>query len=757
LFLLLSLIIGSSGIFYSSCTGLKHVDSGDPLLAKSAIEYHGKVNSSHAQDIRYEIADVNVPRPNGKFLWMRPALAIYNLMGKPKKEKGVKQWIRKNLGRSPVRFSDVNPDNISAVMENRLFNYGYFYPTVKFETHQKKKIIEIKYNIFPGVNYVFDSVAFPEKGKPVAHEISETLQGTLIRKGNPYELNVLMSELERIERSMKDSGYYYFDKKNLKFRADTASGNHKVKLNLKLQPDFPANAAEKMHIGDVVIHDDYTLDKYHPDTLIMDGITYLAAGAKTRPEIVVNEIKLKEGELYSRLLHLRSLNHLTSLGIYKFVNTNFIRDSTRNILHAHYFLTPQKKNSLSAEINAVSKTNNYVGPGINLNWRNRNLFRGAETLLVNLTGSFEVQVGADSINTSLELGLDVGLEIPRLVPIKFRRLNPEFIPVTNIKVGTTFYRRVELYTLASFYSLFGYRWKQSWLISHNLKLIDVSYNRLIDQTQAFREYLEANPIVKRSFEEQFIIGIGYDFYFDNQVRGRKNSYFVNVSLESAGNIPSAIFSATNAKTDEPVEQYKIFGVPYSQFFKVKTEVRHYFRINRNSQFVTRGVIGSGLPYGNSDVIPYSRQFFAGGTNDIRAFVSRTVGPGSYNPPVTNLGVDQTGDIKLAANIEYRFSFTRVLKGAIFMDAGNVWLKNEDPERSGGSFEWNRFYKEIALGGGVGLRVDVEFVVFRVDLAWAVYKPNLTEGDRWVIRDFNPFGSSWRKENTLLNIAIGYPF
>jgi outer membrane protein assembly factor BamA len=758
LFHLFAIFIGYTGIIcLSACTGLKYIDSADPLLKESAIKYHSKLESANSQDVKYEIADVNIPKPNGKFLWMRPALSIYNFMGTPKKEKGIKQWIKKKLGRPPVRQSDVDPENVSAVMENRLFNYGYFNPSVTFTKEQKKKLLEITYHIDPGVNYKFGSVAFPDKSKKVTAEISETEPGTLIQAGAPYQLNVLKDELQRIERKMKDSGYYYFDKNNLKFRADTASGDHRVKLALFLKPDYPPNAGEVMNIGNIVIHDDYSLDNYQADTVISNGITYLSNGLKTRPEIVLNEIQLRKGEPYSRLLHIRSLNHLTSLSIYKFVNTNFIRDSSNNVLDVHYFLTPQKKNSLSAEINTVAKTNNFVGPGISLNWRNRNLFRGAEMLTINLTGSFEVQIGVDSINTSLEFGLDAGLEIPRLVPFKFRKLYPEFIPVTQMKVGTNYYRRVELYTLTSFYTLFGYRWKQSRLINHNLRLIDVSFNKVTDQTDAFREFLEANPIVKRSFEEQFIIGTGYDFFYDNRVKERKNSFFVNVSLESAGNLVTGLFNVFNGKEEEADNQHKLFGVPFSQYFKTRIETRHYFNINRNSQLVTRGVIGAGLPYGNSDVIPYIRQFFAGGTNDIRAFVSRTVGPGSYVPPVANLGVDQTGDIKLGANIEYRFSFTRIMKGAVFMDAGNVWLRYDDPERPGGYFELNRFYKEIALGSGIGLRFDADFVVLRIDVAWPLYKPNLPVGDRWVIDTWNPLNSSWRRENLLLNIAIGYPF
>jgi len=700
---------------------------------------------------------VITPQPNGKFLWMRPRLSIYNFIGNLKREKGIRSWIKRKIGKPPVRLSDATPENVTLVIENRLFNFGYFNANATYEIKKNKKLAEIKYFIMPRVDYVIDSIAFPEKSDPINALIAGTREGTLIQQGESYELGILESELQRIEDVLKDSGYYYFDNNYLKFAADSASGDHQVNLRLFLKPDRPLNATRQMNIGNIIVHDEYTLEDYHPDTLHFDGITYLSSSYRTRPQIIIDQIFMRPGDRYSRSMHFRTLNHLTSLGIYKLVNANFIADSSESKLQPNLFLTLQQKNSLSAELNAVVRTTNYTGPGINLNWKNRNLFRGAEIFSMNFNGSFEFQIGADSINTSFELGLDAGLELPRVVPFKLKKLSPEFVPVTNIRIGTKMFRRVELYTLISSYAQFGYKWRQSTYINHDLNLIDVSFTRVGNETQAFRDYLEANPIVKRSFEEQFIVGIGYSFTYDNRLKNKINSIYLNPSVESAGSIVSLFYKTIKGKLEEPGDQYKLFGVPYSQFIKIRNEIRDYYKIGRNSLLVTRGIIGVGIPYGNSEVIPYIRQFFAGGTNDLRAFVSRTVGPGSYNPPVSNLGVDQTGDIKLAANVEYRFSFTRLLKGAFFLDAGNVWLKNDDPERPGGSFDWNRFYKEIAVGTGVGLRFDADFVVVRFDFAWPVFRPNLLPGERWVIKDFNPLSSNWRKENLLLNFAIGYPF
>ena len=743
--------------FLGACTGLKHIESDDPLYTGAKIIYPPHYKKAFPKDLKYELTGVVTPQPNGKFMWMRPRLSIYNFMGDPQKQKGVRSWIKRKIGKPPVRLSDATPKNVIPVMENRLFNYGYFNASADYEILQNRKLAEIKYSISPRSNYVIDSIAFPEKSNPINSKIAGTRGGTLVQRGQSYKLGMLDSELARIESVLKDSGYYYFDRNYLKFRADTASGDHQVDLKLFLKPDHPSNAIRQMKIGDIIIHDEYTLEDYHPDTVHLAGITYLSSSFRTRPEIIADQIFMRPGDLYSRSLHFRTLNHLTSLGIYKLVNVNFIADSSSSKLQPNFFLTLQPKNSLSVELNDVVRTTNYTGPGINLNWKNRNFFRGAEIFSMNFNGSFEFQIGADSINTSFELGLDAGLEIPRTVPFKLKRFSPEFIPITNIRIGTKLYRRVELYTLVSTYTQFGYRWRQSTFINHDLQLIDVSFTRIGNETEAFRDYLEANPIVKRSFEEQFIVGIGYSFTFDNRLKNKVNSTYLNQSFELAGNLLSIFYKTIKGKLEVPGDQYKLFGVPYSQFIKFRTELRNYFKIGKNSLLVTRGVIGVGIPYGNSEVIPYVRQFFAGGTNDLRAFVSRTVGPGSYNPAVSNLGVDQTGDIKLGANVEYRFSFTRILKGAFFADAGNVWLKNDDAERPGGNFELNRFYKEIAIGTGFGLRFDADFVVVRFDFAWPVFKPNLPQGDRWVIKEFNPLNSNWRKENLLLNFAIGYPF
>jgi outer membrane protein insertion porin family len=377
-------------------------------------------------------------------------------------------------------------------------------------------------------------------------------------------------------------------------------------------------------------------------------------------------------------------------------------------------------------------------------------------LSFNLTGSFEVQIGADTINTSVEGGFNFNLDIPRLIPFHIKRNDYQFMPGTSFKGGINVYKRVELYTMNSFFSNCGFHWRHNQYLFHQLNLVDVSYNKLSNQTALFREYLEQNPTVQKSFEEQFIIGFSYMFVYDRLLnqQGKIRNYFSG-SVESSGNLISLISGIFKNGWPSVENQYQIFGLPYSQYLKAMIEYREHFKINTQNYIATRGIIGVGVPYGNSSVIPYIRQFYSGGTNSVRAFVSRSVGPGSHYSSQQNLAVDQTGDIKLEYNLELRHSISKIFKTALFMDAGNVWLWNSDPERPGGSFQFDRFWKEFAIGGGLGLRFDFDVTVIRFDFSWPLYKPYLDEGQRWIGSD--AFNSDYRKSGPLLNFALGYPF
>ena len=281
---------------------------------------------------------------------------------------------------------------------------------------------------------------------------------------------------------------------------------------------------------------------------------------------------------------------------------------------------------------------------------------------------------------------------------------------------------------------------------------------MANATDEFKKFLFLNPSIRQSFEEQFIIGMSYNFIINKLGEGNKSQYYINAGADPSGNLVALIDGLTSG-SDQSDEQIKILGTPISQYFRFRTDLRYYFRTGKESRLATRFYAGVGIPYGNSQVMPYVKQFFAGGTNSLRAFRARSVGPGSYIPPdsLQNVLVDQTGDIKLEVNLEYRFPIVGFLKGALFTDIGNIWLVNEDSLRPGGQFELERFYKELAVGLGFGFRIDVDLVVIRFDLAFPVRKPWLPENERWVFEEIDLFNRRWRNDNLLWNISIGYPF
>jgi outer membrane protein assembly factor BamA len=367
--------------------------------------------------------------------------------------------------------------------------------------------------------------------------------------------------------------------------------------------------------------------------------------------------------------------------------------------------------------------------------------------------------------SSYELGVQASLTIPRIVsPFELRNLRTEFVPKTRIGLGFNFLNRVQYFQMNSFNASYSYNWRPKKEFTHDVTPINLQYVQLAKTTLAFDTLLAQNQFLRRSFEDQFIIGSIYQFTFTNQLEtNRTHQFFDNFTLDGSGNLINGLQSLTGA--DEPEEDMPrtIFGKPYSQYVRAENDFRYYFNFGNESQIATRFLAGIGYAHGNSTVLPYVKQFSIGGPNSIRAFRARSIGPGTYDAPdsLTFSYFDQTGDIKLEANIEYRFPLAGFFKGAVFIDAGNIWLLNEtlkpngEPDKPGGLFKGNEFLSELAVGTGFGLRIDVEFFVMRFDVGIPVRSPNMPDGEQNVLSDLK-FG--FKGDNSLtLNIAIGYPF
>ena len=745
------------------CTGLRKLGEDERLFSGSKIEYDSVHFLHEPRATKSEIRDIVKPEPNIKFLWMRPFLSIHNMVKEPDQEKGFRYWIKYKIGAPPVKLNDLNLQQINTAMVNRLQNRGHFNASSSYETFKKRKTASVKFYESPRKPYIIQSIKFPEGNSDIITKIYGLRKSTLIKPDKTYKLVDFEDERNRIDKSLKDIGYFYFSPNYLVFDADTTIGSYQIDLNLKLKPDIPPDSRNAFRLGKVVIFDDYSLRNYHPDTVSIDGYMYLSAKHFFKPSAILDAIFLKKDSLYSREKHYNTISHLMGLGVYKYANARFSKaDSASNILDVDIILTPAKKMSVGTEVSAQLKTNNYVGPGVKLSFKNRNIFRGAEMFSINLGGRFETQFSGDNVGeTNYEITLDGSLNIPRYVPFKFgKNTVRRYVPSTVITVGGGLFSRVRLYELHSFYTSMGYNWRTNEKISQVLNPVDVSYTNLAKSSKEFEDYLDKNPTIRKSFEEQFILGISYTFTYSNLfLRKKRTNFYYSGSLGLAGNLAGLITTAALGSRPTAENPHKILGVPYSQYARLRNEIRFFINMSKQNQLGFRVIVANGIPYGNSSTLPYVKQFYVGGTNSVRAFRARTVGPGSYNPPdsLSNLYIDQSGDIKLETSIEYRFTIVNFLKSALFVDVGNIWLASEDEQRPGGKFNSKTFYKELAVGGGLGFRLDFSVVVIRFDFAFPMRKPYLPEGERWVFDKIQLGSKSWRKENILLNIAIGYPF
>ncbi|MDG4653036.1 BamA/TamA family outer membrane protein [Chryseobacterium arthrosphaerae] len=764
------LLVSGLASAVASCSNTRFLKEGQMLYTGAEVKIENDtISKKEKKDLQAALEGNLTPKPNSTFLGMRPKLYFYNIAKEPKKDKGFNYWLKYKMGEKPVLLGDVDREFNREIIENYSENKGYFNARATYDTVSKNKKAKVIYTIRPGARYLIDGVKFQKDSTLVNQEIQNLTHKTLLKNGRPFDLDVIKAERERIDNGLKERGFYYFHPDNIIVQADsTVSKNHKVELNVKLKDNTPDLATQQFSIDKVVVFPNYNIqdvkdgkysipmDKDSLSKYAFDDIYVIDPQHKFKPKIFDRALYFKKGDLYNRSNHNLTLNRLISLGVFKFVKNEFITsDSLSHKFDAYYLLTPRQIQSLRLE--ALGRTNsaNYAGSELNLNWTHRNFFRGAEQFKAAIFGAFDFQMGgAQDANNIFRAGTNVQLSIPRIVaPFRFHS-SSEFVPRTNITLGYEFQNRTKYYTLNNFTGSFGYLWKENARKEHDLKVIDITLVSPANVTDEYYAKSANNPAMRRIVDKQLIFGPTYSYTYTNTMLPKRNTIYYKGTLDLAGNITGLVTGADVKKDKEK----KIFGIPFSQYVKVENDFRFYHKLTEKSSLATRFIGGIAYPYGNSEFIPFSKQFFSGGSNSIRAFRARTLGPGSFDPRTIPPGsyFDQAGDIKLELNAEYRANLYKFLNAAVFVDAGNIWLLNEDTTRPGAKFSKD-FLNEIAVGAGVGLRLDFSILILRLDLAMPLRVPYYEKGNRWAFDKINFGDSNWRKDNLVLNIAIGYPF
>jgi len=752
-------------VFTSACSTVKYLGPGQKLYTGAQIKIDDKKNvtKSEAHALTEELEDLLRPQPNGKILGLRFKLWVYEKT-KTKKRTGLRHYLNTHFGEPPVLVSSVDLDKNSSILQNRLQNEGYFLAEVDGDTVGKKKTAEAVYTVKPGPAYHYHSIKFPTENDDLDTAVAGTSKQTLLKVGDKFNLDVIKGERVRIDARLKEEGFFYFAPEDLIMRYDSTVAGHQVDMFVKVKDATPDEARWIYRIRNIYVYPDYTLKD---TSLKLDSAVkyqwYNVIDTKKnfRPFTFKNSVLLHPGDIYNRTEHTNSLSRFIELGPFKFVKNRF-EDVTPDsaLLDVYYFLTRQKKKSIQAEIQLQQTSANYDGTQINVNIKNRNTFKGAELFNITLFGERDIQFGKYNNGYNIyQFGVQPSLSWPRFIsPFDFKSDNP-FIPRTTLSTGYTIINRTKLYSLNSFNASFGYQWKPNIHIQHQLDLEDITFVNPRNVSKVYTDSIAKtrNPTLAHVINRQFTFGPSYAYTWTNTMETfKQNTWYYNGKISLSGNVVGLIGGA-----DTPRRVATLFGTPFAQYVKLENEIRFYHKVGLHSKVAARFFAGFGLPYGNSTVMPYSQQFFIGGTNSLRGFQAHTIGPGDYNLPLglkqgTGFLPDESGDIKIEGNIEYRPKLFSVVEGALFIDAGNIWLLHSNHALPGAAFGPN-FLSQIAADYGFGLRFNFSVLLLRTDFGFPMIEPHLP-GNPHIIIDGTDLGpSQWTGSKVVFNLAIGYPF
>lgn len=756
-------ILVMASVVFAACRGTGGLSKNERLFTGANVSVSSStITARERKAMRKSLQGLVRPKPNSVFLGMRIKLAIYNMFRNSK--KGLFKNIRDKYGEPPVLLSQFDLQTNNKMLGDYMINKGWFRSKVKGDTTVKSKVAFAKFAIEAGRQHKINAVTFPADSSEASLAIAQTKDNTLLKPGAPFDIDVIRAERQRIDASLKEKGFYFFGPDYILVKTDSTIGDDKVNMFVVVKPETPLAARRIYRINDIYIYAGYNLNGPHTDTAhykaeYSNGYNIIDPAKRYKPRLFDETMQFHPGEVYNRTDHNRTLNRLINLNLFRFVKNRFevVTGTDSAKLNTFYYLTPQPRHSLKVEVSVVTRSNNLNGSQINLSSIDRNIGRsGTQFRFTAYIGSDAQFSGALRGYNTYRYGAEAQLAIPRFaIPFYRYQYHGPYAPRTNFLIGYDILERKKLYTLNSYRFEYGFAWKKTIQRQQQLVPISITYAEPLNVTQAYKDIQATIPGLARAIEPQFIPGSRYEYIYNEMANDvqPKSAWYYDFVADLSGNI-AGLLTGANTKRGKTI---KVGTVPFSQYVKFETDVRHYLKVGWKSTWVNRIDVGIGLPYGNSTQIPYVKQFFIGGNNSLRGFRSRSVGPGTYFPVNANNFIpDQTGDMKLEMNSEFRPYLGGALYGALFVDAGNIWLVNDSvwTGKPGAQFS-SKFLSQLAVDMGVGLRLDITIFVIRLDVGFPIRKPWVIPP--LVINQIDFANQSWRKQNIVYNLAIGYPF
>ena len=779
-----SIIISLSVLLLVSCSMTKNIPEGDQLFTGlTKIAYDHQDNDSNFTSAQTEVEAALATAPNGAIfgssyhrLPFSFGVSVWNhYQGS---ESGFGKWMLKSFGKQPVLMSWVNPQLRAQVAQSVLRNHGYFNGRVSYDVVQQKnpKTAKIGYTVTPGRLYRLDSVGYFGFPAHADSLIKSTQPEALIHKGDPFEVAKLDAERNRISMLLRNNGYYYYQPDYASYLADTFVVDGKAQLRFQLAKDVPVAAQHQWYIGRVNINMKKTFMEQPTDSFVGRFFTVRFAGKKPpiRPRVLMADIKLRPRQMYSYSDYVESVSKINAMGLFSMTDFQFTpRDTTAtcDTLDLTLNCTFDKPWDFYVETNFNARTIGRMGPELKTGVTRRNAFRGGEKIDINLHGSYEWSTSGGSAMNNYEYGADASIEFPRIIApfvggnrirrdkqgriIRRRRFYTT--PTTLAKISTNIIHRPDYYKMHVVSGEWTYRWQPTAQSRHEFSPLTVKYQFMNSHTDKYAELVLNNPYLLATMHDYFIPEMRYTYTYTSQSTLRHPIRWETTIAES-GNVVSLGYMIKGDSWND--KDKKLFKNPYSQFVKLETDFTKTWTLNSSTRLVAHLNGGYIWCFGNSTYAPNSELFYVGGANSIRAFSVRGVGPGdveSFGDRATDYLL-RNGNMKLLGNLELRQRLFGSLHGALFLDSGNVWTppgdSYDDPEIdkffAPGNFKLKNFFREQAVGTGLGIRYDLGFLVLRLDWGVALHLPYDTGKSGY----FNVDGFS---RNQTLHFAIGYPF
>lgn len=752
----------------ASCSATKFVPDGSYLLDEVKIYTDNK--EIKPSDMRLYVRQ----NPNSKwFSTIKTQLYVYNWSGRDS-TKWFNRFLRK-IGDAPVIYNESDAIRSQEEIAKAVQNLGYMGASVKRTTKTKKKKLKLFYEITSGKPYIVRTLKYDISDKKIAEYLRNDSTQSMLREGMLFDVNVLDAERQRITDYLLCNGYYKFNKDYITYTADTARNTHQVDLTLHLLP-------YKTYVGDTPKeHFQYKINKINfitdydvlqssalssieiNDSLHYNGFPiYYKDKLYLRPKVLVDNLRFASGDLYDERNVQKTYTYFGRLSALKYTNIRFFEtqngDSTQ--LNCYVMLTKSKHKSISFELEGTNSAGD-LGAAASVSFQHRNLFRGSETFMVKFRGAYEaisgLQPGYKNHNYT-EYGVETSINFPNfLFPFLTSDFKRRIKATTEFGLQYNYQLRPEFSrTIAS--ASWSYKWIQKQKIQHRIDLLDISYLYLPWISSQFQEdYIndKDNYILKYNYENRLIVRMGYNYSY-NSAGGTlvnntitTNSYSIRAGFESAGNILYGISKMINMRKNKDGE-YAILGIPYAQYLKGDFDFAKNIIIDHRNSLAFHAGIGIAVPYGNAKVVPFEKRYFSGGANSVRGWSVRNLGPGSFAGDGNFM--NQSGDIKLDASIEYRTRLFWKFRGAAFIDAGNIWTIREYENQPGGVFEFDKFYKQIAVAYGLGLRLDLDFFVLRFDGGMKAINPKYKKA-----KERYPIIHPRFSRDFAFHFAVGYPF